>query len=152
MTSTAHPQQPSAPTRHGPDFVAPDGSIQVTRADYPGAQIDGVWQPGRDTLTVDDITAVRGVTRVDPPVDEDWIVVTFAVRNRWGDDVQQIRQVNLGGRVFALDPLALDQPLAAGGTATSPEAPSPAPREPRAASEGKSVAEESADAGKDTPA
>lgn len=132
---------PTTAAPHGPDFVAPDGSIQVTRADYPGAHLwSATPAPAAtpDTLTADDILAVRGIVRVDPPVDEDWMVVTFVIKDRWGDAVQQIRRVNLGGRVFEIDTATLpaERPAA---VEASPEAPSPAPVARRAASDGKNA-------------
>lgn len=108
------------------NFTTPDGGVWHTGPASPSPQsLDAAQAEARKwTLEEDDIIGVRGITRVDPPLGEEWIVVTFAVRDRWGDAPGQMQAVALGGRRWTLTPPP-EEALAVAEPAPEP-APEPA--------------------------
>lgn len=105
----------------GPHHVTPDGTIWFAGPAVPQPQTD----LPRDTLSVNDILGVRGITRVSPPYEgEDWIVVTFAVQDRLGDEVGEYTRVDLNGRILALTaPVIPDDPAPTPAPAVAEENP-----------------------------
>lgn len=115
--------------------IAADGTVwqHGPRAPMEGASLpahDDEADPSAVLVLPEDIVGVRGIERLEPPFDEEWVVVTFAVRR----DVGRARTLRLqmGGteRSFPIeDPPALiiaDPVPAAEAAPAVPVAPSPA--------------------------
>ena len=89
------------------DHTLPDGTIWHSG---PAAPVEPAPTPqaSGQTLLLGDILAIRGMTRVDPPLDEACVVVTFKVHDRLGDDPGDYTHMVLGDRVLAVEPPAAE--------------------------------------------
>lgn len=77
----------SQPLKNEDEQIAADGTIWThgVRAPIDAPRVvDDNEDPSAVLVVPDDIVGVRGIERLDPPFDEEWVVLTLAVRRDIG--------------------------------------------------------------------